>query len=134
MRLVLLTALWACCIASSNVIADDSLTLEAAPAVVIQTIPVAGDGAVSPDVKEIRVVFSKDMKDGSWSWSTVTKDSFPALAGKPRYTDKRTCVLPVKLQPETTYGIWLNSSKFGEFRDAEGTSAIPYLLVFRTTK
>ena len=45
---------------------------------------------------------------------------------------KRTCVLPVKLEPGKTYAIWLNSQKFGNFKDTDGRSAVPYLLVFRT--
>ena len=28
--------------------------------------------------------------------------------------------------------IWLNSLKFGNFKDADGKSAVPYLLVFET--
>ena len=53
--------------------------------------------------------------------------------GSPTYEDdKRTCVLPVKLEPGKTYAIWVNSDKFGNFKDADGRSAVPYLLVFRT--
>ena len=55
--------------------------------------------------------------------------------GKPKYlADKRTCVLPVKLEPGKTYAIWVNSEKFGNFKDTEGRPAVPYLLVFRTKK
>jgi len=73
------------------------------------------------------------MTDGSWSWSTASKDSFPETTGKPRYlADRRTCVLPVKLEPGKTYASWLNSQKFGNFKDTEGRSAVPYLLIFQT--
>ena len=34
----------------------------------------------------------------------------------------------------TTYALWLNSAKFGNFKDAEGRAAVPYLLVFKTKK
>jgi RNA polymerase sigma-70 factor (ECF subfamily) len=75
------------------------------------------------------------MADGSWSWSTLSKDSFPEVDGKPKYMkDERTCVLPVKLQPEKTYAIWINSNKFQNFKDSNGTPAVPYLLVFKTAK
>jgi RNA polymerase sigma-70 factor (ECF subfamily) len=84
-------------------------------------------------VTEITVTYSKEMQDGSWSWSTLSAESFPELAGKPSYRDdKRTCVLPVKLKPNTTYAIWLNSAKFTNFKDATGKPAVPYLLVFKT--
>ena len=75
------------------------------------------------------------MMDGSWSWSTVSKESFPEIVGKPKYEkDKRTCVVRVKLKPGKTYGIWLNSDKFKNFKDAERRPAVPYLLVFQTKK
>jgi RNA polymerase sigma-70 factor (ECF subfamily) len=41
-------------------------------------------------------------------------------------------VLPVKLEAAKTYVIWVNSQKFGNFKDAEDRPAVPYLLVFRT--
>jgi RNA polymerase sigma-70 factor (ECF subfamily) len=46
--------------------------------------------------------------------------------------DRRTCILPVKLQPGKTYAVWVNSQKFRNFRDAKGQPAVPYLLVFKT--
>ena len=111
----------------------DEITLQAVPPVVVSATPQAGDDAVDPAITEIHVTFSKDMRDGSWSWSTASKESFPELAGKPHYEkDKRTCVLPVHLKPNTTYAIWVNSEKFGNFKDAAGHSAVPYLLVFKT--
>jgi len=109
------------------------ITLETAPPVVVKTVPQAGASDVDPSTATIRVKFSKPMQDGSWSWSTASKESFPEAAGEPKYArDKRTCLLPVKLQPGKTYAIWLNSQKFRNFKDAEGRPAVPYLLVFRT--
>ena len=73
------------------------------------------------------------MTDGSWSWSQISKETFPELTGKPQYlADKRTCVLPARLEPGKSYVSWLNSAKFGNFKDADGRSAAPYLLVFET--
>jgi RNA polymerase sigma-70 factor (ECF subfamily) len=43
-------------------------------------------------------------------------------------------VLPVKLEPGKTYAIWVNSGEFGNFKDTDGRSAVPYLLVFKTKK
>ncbi len=113
----------------------DEVTLESVPPVVVKTVPEAGAGDVDPKLTEIKVTFSKDMQDGSWSWSTLSEESFPQMSGKPKYlADKRTNVLPVKLEPGKTYAIWLNSAKFGNFKDAGGQSAVPYLLVFKTKK
>jgi RNA polymerase sigma-70 factor (ECF subfamily) len=109
------------------------ITLETAPPVVVKTVPEAGADQIDPGTTEIRVTFSKEMQDGSWSWSTVSKESFPEAAGKPKYdADQRTCILPVKLQPGKTYAIWVNSQKLRNFKDAKGQPAVPYLLVFKT--
>jgi RNA polymerase sigma-70 factor (ECF subfamily) len=114
-------------------LAAQDVAIETAPPVVVKTVPEAGTADVDPKTAEIKVTFSKVMQDGTWSWSTVSKDSFPKTAGAPTYqADKRTCVLPVKLEPGKTYAIWLNSQKFGNFKDADGRAALPYLLVFRT--
>jgi RNA polymerase sigma-70 factor (ECF subfamily) len=113
----------------------DEVTLESVPPVVVKTVPEAGAADVDPKLTEIKVTFSKDMQDGSRSWATVSKESFPGADGKPRYlADKQTCVLPVKLEPGRTYAVWVNSEKFGNFKDPDGRSAVPYLLVFKTRK
>lgn len=109
------------------------VTLESVPPVVVKSVPEAGAATVDAGLTEIKVTFSKDMQDGSWSWSTLSDESFPKVDGKPKYQEnKRTCVLPVKLEPGKTYAIWINSQKFGNFKDAGGQSAVPYLLVFKT--
>ena len=111
------------------------VTLESVPPVVVKTVPAAGTAEVDPKLTEIKVTFSKNMRGKSWSWVTVSKQSFPKVNGKPSYVaDKRTCVLPVKLMPGKTYAIWVNSAKFGSFKDSDGRSAVPYLLVFKTKK
>ena len=111
----------------------EDVTLESVPPVVLKTVPEAGSADVDPQLTEIKVTFTKEMKDGSWSWATLSKESFPQMNGQPKYlADKRTCVLPVKLEPGKTYALWLNSAKFGNFKDAEGRSAVPYLFVFKT--
>jgi hypothetical protein len=112
---------------------NDVVSLAAAPPVVVKAAPQSGTDGVDASLTEIKVTYSKDMMDGSWSWSTWGQDTFPQTTGKPHYLDdKRTCVLPVKLKPGKTYAIWLNSNNFGNFKDAAGNSAVPYLLVFKT--
>ena len=119
------------CVASLK--ADDDVNLQSAPPVVVKAVPQAGTDEVDPAITQIKVTYSKDMKDGSWSWSTAGKDNFPELVGTPHYLDDhRTCVVGVKLMPGKTYAIWLNSGKFRNFKDVDGNSAVPYLLVFRT--
>jgi len=104
------------------------------PPVVVKTVPQAGDTEVdAATTKEIRVTFSKDMADKSWSWTQTSKETFPTTTGKPHYEkDKRNCVLPVKLEPGRTYVIWLNPERFQGFRDTDGRPAVFYPLVFET--
>ena len=107
------------------------------PPSVVKSVPQAGDTQVDPALKEVRVTFSKDMMtDRMWSWCSQSPATFPEIEKtKIRYLkDKRTCVLPVKLKPGKTYVIWVNTQKFRSFKDAEGHSAVPYLLVFQTKK
>jgi hypothetical protein len=101
--------------------------------VVVKAVPEAGSKEVSPGVVEIRVTFSKEMTDQSWSWSSAWKDSVPETIGKPKYeADHKTCVVKVKLEPNKTYGYWINSQNFHGFKDQQGHAAVPYLLAFRT--
>jgi RNA polymerase sigma-70 factor (ECF subfamily) len=76
------------------------------------------------------------MRDGGWSWAMHSPETFPKMNGNPKYLeDKRTCVLPVKLEPGKTYAIWVNSGeKYTNFKDAGGRPSVPYLLVFETKK
>ena len=67
-----------------------------------------------------------------WSFVYANPAAFPEVAGPVRYVDARTCVLPVKLEPARTYGIWINSQKHDSFRDLGHRPAVPYLLVFET--
>jgi len=114
---------------------EGEITVESAPPVVVKTVPQVGVANVNPKTTEIQVTFSKDMTDESWSWSQLSDETFPKIIGKPKYlNDKRTCVATVKLEPDKTYAIWLNSEKFGNFKDADGRSAVPYLLIFKTAK
>ena len=101
--------------------------------VVVKTVPEAGTKDVAPGEAEIKITFSKEMVDGSWSWSSAWKDSTPEFVGKPSYdVGKKTCTVKVKLEPNKSYGFWLNSQSFHNFKDSQGRAAVPYLLVFQT--
>lgn len=111
----------------------EDVTLGNVPPVVVQTLPAAGAADVDPTLKEIRVTFSKTMRDGAWSWAMIDQKHFPRIAGDPKFSgDRLTCLLPVDLEPGKTYAIWVNNEKLRNFADTEGRPAVPYLLVFRT--
>jgi RNA polymerase sigma-70 factor (ECF subfamily) len=124
------------CLAAFPVAAGDEISVETMPPSVIKTVPQAGDTNVDSSLKEISVTFSKDMMTNSqWSWLQYTPETFPQIdKNNIRYLDKRTCVLPVKLKPGKTYVIWINTQQYNYFKDKNGKSAIPYLLVFQTRK
>lgn len=114
---------------------EKSITVGNMPPSVVKTVPQSGDMHVDFSTQEIRVTFSKDMMtDQMWSWVMSAKETFPEIDPKGIHflKDNRTCVLPVKLEANRTYVIWINSQKFNAFRDQGNRAAIPYLLVFET--
>ena len=120
---------------SLAVMASEEVSVQNMQPVVIRTIPEAGATGVDPSLSEIKVTFSKEMMDKNWSWVRMSLETFPELIGQPYYLeDNRTCVVRVKLEPGKTYVVWFNSERFMNFKDLAGRSAIPYLLVFETSK
>ena len=108
-------------------------TPRSVPPVVIQTYPRSGTDNVEPTINTLRVMFSRPMQDGSWSWSAWTPESFPPTNGAPYYLPgHRVCLLPVRLESNKVYAVWLNSDQFQNFKDADGRPAVPYLLIFKT--
>lgn len=106
--------------------------LDSVQPVVVSTEPARGDTDVDPSLKEIRVTFNKEMIDGNWSWCQ-TDEPYPETTGSPYYLeDEKTCVMPVKLEPETEYVIWINSEEYANFKDKHGQRAVPYALYFTT--
>lgn len=100
---------------------------------VIETFPVSGSVDVDPSLSEITVTFDEPMKDGNWSWAYASKEKFPEMTGQPYYKPGHTInVLPVKLEPDKAYEIWINSEYFKNFKDRSGNSAVPFRLVFST--
>jgi hypothetical protein len=107
--------------------------LHSQPPVVVATIPRAGDDQVDPNLREIRITFSKPMQMSSWSLVMADKASFPKIAGQVAFqSDGRIFVAPVKLEPGKVYVVWVNSSRHTNFRDQQGRPAVPYLLSFGT--
>ena len=130
---ILLTMLVIGAICQSTLQTTRAQDVDSIVPVVVKTVPEAGTKDVAPGETEIKVTFSKEMTDQSWSWSTAWQDSTPGSIEKPHYdADHKTCVLKVKLEPNKTYGWWINSQRFHGFQDKQGHPAVPYLLVFQT--
>ena len=100
---------------------------------VIATFPPNGSTDVDPSINEISVTFDEEMMDGNWSWAYSNKNQFPEMTGQPYYTENFTKnILPVRLESNKEYEIWVNSEKFKYFKDKAGNSAIPFRWTFKT--
>lgn len=104
-----------------------------APAVVA-TLPAAGAVDVDVSCAELRIDFDQDMDTRSHAFLQDSSRPFPERTGEPRWTSARTCVLPVRLTPGTEYWVGLNAGGVVGFCGANGRTATPLELTFRTRR
>ena len=135
MRLVLVGVCGTCLLADPAAKAND----DELPPQVVKTEPANGAQDVDPGLKEIKVTFDRKMTtERSWSWIIHRQlGAYPGVRGgsDPRWEDDgRTCVLSVKLKPDTLYAVGANSFRHTGFKDTNGKVAIPHTWVFRTRK
>lgn len=129
MKLSSASAFLAIIVLSSIALAGDDST---APRVV-QSVPETDSTNIDPATTELRVTFDEPMAAESWSWAYEHEEEFPEITGSPRYlADNKTAVLPVKLEPNKRYTIWINTSRFQNFKDQSGNPAVPFKLYFET--
>ena len=133
MKMLIAVVACAMCVATGCVSAQEA-SVTSLPPSVVKTVPESGTTNIDAQATtQIKVTFSKEMLDGSWSWGQMSRETFPEMVGNPKYLeDKKTCVIDVKLQPKTTYVIWLNTENLHGFKDTNKKSSAPYLLVFQT--
>jgi hypothetical protein len=100
--------------------------------VIVSTTPAIGATDVDPGLKEISVTFDQDMSRGM-SW-TGGGPEFPDLPSAPQahWVNKRTCTLPVTLQPGHRYRVGINSQSFRNFKTQAGVAAAPSAITFST--
>jgi len=102
------------------------------PPHIVATSPKIGATDVNPALKEITVTFDRDMEDGmSWTGGGANYPNSPEGA-QARWRDKRTCVLPVKLETGHYYRVGINSKSYQNFRSADGVPITPSAISFRT--
>jgi beta-lactamase regulating signal transducer with metallopeptidase domain len=99
---------------------------------IVKSIPEQGATGVDPALTEITVTFDRDMGKGM-SW-TGGPPLFPPTddSREVRWTDARTCVLPVKLAKGAFYRLGINSTSHQNFRDAGGVPAPCSVIAFAT--
>jgi beta-lactamase regulating signal transducer with metallopeptidase domain len=99
---------------------------------IVSTSPAVGATDIDPGLKEITVTFDQDMRSGfSWTGGGPDYPSIPE-GQKPQWRDKRTCVLPVKIEAGHYYRVGINSSSYRAFRSEAGASAEPSAIYFTT--
>ncbi len=87
---------------------------------VIALSPANGATNVDPDLKEIKVTFDRPMNKTSWSFCQKSDRDFPENAGMPSYDESGTVItMPVRLVPNKTYNIYLNSPPYLGFQSAK---------------
>jgi hypothetical protein len=113
---------------------DGETWIEGTP-LVIETVPRDGDAEVDPALTEIRATFSESMRTDGWSWVTEAGRSAPVVTGLPHYVNQLTAVLPIRLDPGTTYVLWVNSpddASLRKFQSALGVVAPAHRIRFTT--
>jgi beta-lactamase regulating signal transducer with metallopeptidase domain len=102
------------------------------PPRVVSTTPAVGDTEVDPGITEITVTFDQDM-GGGFSWTGGGPD-YPTIpeGQKIHWKDKRTCVMPVKLQSAHYYRVGINSTSYQNFKSASGMPARTSAIYFAT--
>jgi len=101
---------------------------------VVATSPEHEEQNVDPDLVEITIVFNQAVNQEQWSFAAVDEGVSPEILGDPTFTDAKTCVLPVRLAPDTTYGLSVNSEAHQNFIAAADPdlAAEPYVFTFTT--
>jgi hypothetical protein len=104
-----------------------------APPHIIATSPKIGTTNVDPALNEITVTFDRDMEQGmSWVGGGPELPKSPEGA-KFHWRDKRTCVMPVKLEPGHFYRVGINSTRYRNFRSQNAIPVTPSAITFRTS-
>ena len=103
----------------------------AVPAKVIETVPENGQQDVNPRLRQIRIRFDQDMNRQGYS-VCGSGPTFPKTIGKARWINKRTFVMPVRLEPNHDYELYVNSQSYKNFKNLRGQPAIVYPVKFRT--
>ena len=102
---------------------------------VVSVEPANGATNVDPNLKEIKVTFDRRMNPTSWSFCQKSDVDFPEFVGRPSYNREQTVItVPVRLRPECTYNLYLNSPPYFGFTSEAGGVLEAYHYTFTTGK
>lgn len=106
----------------------------AAPPTIVSTSPKIGATDVNPSTTTVlTVTFDQPMSE-SFSW-TGGGEQFPQIpdGNKPYWSlDKKTCTLPVQLEPGKSYQLGINSRSHRNFKNVDGEPVEPAVFSFET--
>lgn len=103
---------------------------------VVSTTPRNGAHGVDPSLSQIRIRFSAPVRTDRYSACRTEEGRYPQVTGPLTFEEGGlVCLLPVKLQPGTTYSLSINSEDYRGFCSAENRSVtvVPYLVTFTTS-
>ena len=110
-----------------------SVYSESAKPTVVDSFPKTYSNNVDPAINEIVVTFEEDMFQHGWSWCrTGPKSDYPTVLGNPTWKDKRTCDLPVKVEPAHSYLVIINLAPYEGFKNTDLIPAKTYAIAFAT--
>ncbi len=109
-----------------------SIDLRADAPQIVELSPENGATDVDPATRELRVVFDRNMSTTGFSFCGGGP-AFPPIEGQPRWVNKRTIVVKVKLEPDHDYSCSLNCPAGQNFRSADGTPLEPVPWTFSTS-
>jgi hypothetical protein len=113
-------------------VAGPALQAAEGPPRIVSTSPAMGATEVDPALKEITVTFDQDM-GGGMSWTGGGAEYPPSPDGaRAAWRDKRTCVLPVKLEAARYYRVGINSPSYRNFQSEAGVPATQAAIYFTT--
>lgn len=99
---------------------------------VAKTVPAHGDTRVDPKLKELRIEFDQAMDTNAGFSIVGGGETFPRILARPRWISDRILVTPIELKPNQGYWLSVNSSRFQNFKGANGKPSVPYPVEFRT--
>jgi len=99
---------------------------------VVKTEPANGEQGVDPTLRRITIEFDQDMDTRGGRSICGGGDLFPKIVGNPRWDDKRTFIITVRLKPSHDYALSINCPAALNFRSADGESVVPYPVRFKT--
>jgi Bacterial Ig-like domain len=114
--------------------ADPEIIDPNGPPQIVKMMPENGATNVDPELTTIRVTFDRPMAKG-FSW-TGGGEQFPTIpqGQLPSWSrDRKSCVLPVQLQPNRNYRLGLNSPRVRNFASADGVPLEPVIYEFQTS-